>query len=141
MTLSDAEPAHRFELLGAATPVTSAPGRRDLGGEVTDAAGRAEHQHLLTGLHGTSVARRLQGGVARDRHRSGLLEHQVAGFGASLVVDRGVLGEGAVGAAVDLVADRRPGDAGPDRSTTPARSMPGDGRFGSAEAIPARRIG
>ena len=105
-----AQRGHQVDLRGAAHAGDLGAERlRQLDRVGADAAGRADHQHGLTGLHAPGVDERLQRGAGRDGNDRGLGEGQVRGLAGELVLPRhGVLGERPGRHAVHLVADREP---------------------------------
>ena len=83
----------------------------DLHREGPDSSGRADDQHLLPGRDLPAVAHGLQRGEGRDGRGGGLLEGEVGRLGRELVRPAdGVLGEGSLGDAVDVVARFQGGD-------------------------------
>jgi hypothetical protein len=113
-----ADRSNEVELRGGARAGDGgAEGFRDLYGEVADAPGRAQNEHLRTGADAGHVTQRLQGRARRDRHGRRLLRRQVRWpGGAAALGDAGVLGEraGPLGSAVAeyLVPLLEAGDAG-----------------------------
>jgi len=109
-------------------------GLGDLDRERPHAARGADDQHLLSWLHLGAVSHALHRGDPGDGNRRSLLEGEVCRLaGKQSDSGTGVLGEGAVTGAVNLVARRELGhvrtDGLDDAGQTPARV----GRLGPAE--------
>ena len=138
-----AEGSNQIDLRGAAHAGDfSAERLGDLHGERAHASRRADDQHLLSRLH-VRLADGLQRGTSGDGDGRGLLEGQVRRLGCELArLDAGVLGEGAVAGAVDLVARLELGHVladGLDRSGEGPARVGGLGRA-DAEAREAHRV-
>ncbi len=101
----------RIELAGAGDAGHGgAQGLGELDREGADAAGRADHEHVLAWLDPTDLGQRLERGDARDRRDRGLFEGDVPGLVDQFRFLRcGELGERAVADAEHRVAD---GEAG-----------------------------
>jgi hypothetical protein len=78
----------------------------------------------LPGLHAPVIAKALQGGERRERHRRSLLERKVRRLPLDRLARDQVFRERATLAAVYLVAGCEAVHADPDRFTTPAKSLP-----------------